>query len=394
MRCEGDEHMKRIGLILTLLCLLFGDAWAETMYIDAGNADRVHLRAEPSIESQSLGLYFSGARVEAGDEMEGFTQVDIGTESGYIMSKYLKSIPEGIDSALRVGTIRSDVSYVNLRSHAEGEEVMDDVDRGDTVTVMGETANGWYCVEYGGRIGYMKRSLVRLGGLAAQQNTLLESLIFDDGDRTVTAQLHEIGGGEYERTYRIRFLEDGKEISAAGFTGDDYEYLRGYASDEGSAIMQLTDVNMDGYADVSVITYRGATDAQAAHFLYQPESGRYEYDQRLNVLSWWRCDLYPQTRQMLNYVRDGADCGAWTLYQWDGNDLEEIAVGQIRPAERDGALRASVFREGKTVYESQWDDQTDGEWQRQHDAIMTRLWNGTDSGGKVPLAQSRKERVK
>lgn len=386
--------MKRIGLILMLLCLLFGAAWAETMYIDAGNADRVHLRAEPSIESKSHGLYFSGARVEAGDEMEGFTQVDIGTESGYIMSKYLKSIPEGIDSALRVGTIKSDVSYVNLRSHAGGEEVMDDVDRGDTVIVMGETANGWYCVEYGGRIGYMKRSLVRLGDLAAQQNTLLESLIFDDGDRTITAQLHEIGGGEYERTYRIRFLEDGKEISAAGFTGDDYEYLRGYASDEGSAIMHLTDVNMDGHTDVSVITYRGATDAQAAHFVYRPDLGRYEYDPQLNVLSWWRCDLYPETRQMLNYVRDGADSGAWMLYQWRGNELEEIAVGQIRHAQRDGALRASVFRDGKNVYEHEWADNVDGEWQRQHDTIMELLWNGMDFGRTMPLAQSRKESVK
>lgn len=385
--------MKKMGFVLTLLCLLWGSAWAETMYIDAGNADRVHLREGRSVESKSLGLYFSGARVEAGDAMEGFTQVDIGTESGYIMSKYLKSVPEGIDSALRVGTIKSDVSYVNLRSHAGGEKVIDDVDRGDTVTVMGETANGWYCVEYGGQIGYMKRSLVRLGGLAAQQNTLLESLIFDDGDRTVTAQLHEIGGGEYERTYRIRFLEDGKEISAAGFTGDTYEYLRKYADDEGSAVMHLTDVNMDGHADVSVITYRGATDAQAAHFVYCPDAGRYEYDRRLDVLSWWRCDLYPQTRQMLNYVRESAACGAWMLYQWRGDELEEIAVGQIRPAERDGALRASVFRDGKTVYESQWDEQTDGEWQRQHDMIMALLWNGMDSGRKVPLAQSRKESV-
>ncbi len=387
--------MKRLRVVLVLLCLMtMSSALADTMYIDAGDADRVHLREEPSVESKSLGLYFSGTPVEAGADIQGFTPVSIGTENGFVMSQYLKSGMEGVGSALRVGTIKPDVSYVNLRSHAGGEQVIDDVDRGDTVIVMGETASGWYHVKHGDVTGYMKRSLVQLGGLAAQQAVLRESLIFDDEGREITAQLHETGGGEYERTYRLRFLEDGKEVSAAGFTGDAYAYLRGYESDEGSPIMRLTDVNMDGHADVSVITYRGATDAQAAHFLYDPETGGYVYDKRLNVLSWWRCDLYPQTKRMLNYARDGAASGTWTLYQWRGDEFDEIAVGQIRHGQRDGVLRATVFREGRMVYAYEWNEQTEDEWLRQHDAIMALLWNGMDSGRKVPLAQSGRESIK
>lgn len=378
--------MKRLGFVLLLLWLLTASsALADMIYIDAGNADRVHLREQPSVKSKSLGLYFSGARVEAGDEVDGFTQVSIGTENGYIMSQYLKRSPEKIDCALRVGTVKKGVSYVNLRSHAGGEKVIGTVLSTDEVTVLGETESGWYCVEYGGQIGYMKRSLVRLGGPAVWQSTLRESLIFDDGGRTVTAQLHEISGGEYERTYRIRFLEEGKETSAADFTGDAYDFLRGYEGDEGSAIMHLTDVNMDGYMDVSVVTYRGATDAQAAHFLYRPNLGRYEYDEQLNVLSWWRCDLYPETRQMLNYVRDGAACGAWMLYQWHGDELEEIAVGKIRHTEQEGMLNASVYRDGKKAYEYEWAENADGEWQRQADRMLEVLWNGKKPGKKAPL---------
>ena len=379
--------MKRIGFVVALVCLLWGSAWAETMYIDAGNADRAHLRETPSVKSDSMGLYFSGTPVEAGEEIQGFTRVSIGSENGFIMSQYLKETPEGIDGTLRVGTIKADVSYVNLRSRAEGAKVIGDVDRSDTVIVMGETAGGWYYVKHGDTTGYMKSSLVRLGGLAEQHAVLRESLIFDERGREITVRLYEIGGGEYEREYRVCFSRDGKEVSAAGFTGDVYEYLRGYESDEGSAVMRLTDVNMDGHTDVSVIAYRGATDAQAAHFLYDPESGGYVHDKRLNVLSWWRCDLYPKTRRMLNYARDGAACGTWTLYQWRGNVLEEIAVGRIRHAERDGVLRATVFRGGKTVYEYEWDEHTEDEWQRKHDAIMALLLDGMDAGGKVPLAQ-------
>ena len=382
--------MRRVGFVLVLLLwsLTASVALADTMYIDAGSADRVHLRAEASVDSKSFGLYFSGAQVEVQGKVKDFTAVSIGTENGFIMSKYLKSDMEGVDSALRVGRVHMGAGYINMRRHAGESKVFMAVPDGEAVTVLGETANGWYCVEYGGATGYMKSSLVQLGGLAAQHAVLKESLIFDESGREIAARLYAVGGGKYEQEYRVCFSRDGKEVSAAGFTGDLYEYLRGYESDEGSPVMRLTDVNMDGHTDVSVITYRGATDAHAAHFLYDPASGGYVYDKRLNVLSWWRCDLYPKTRRMLNYARDGAACGTWTLYQWRGNVLEEIAVGRIRHAEQDGMLRATVFRGGGTVYTYEWNEQTEDEWQRQYDAIMALLLDGMDAGAKVPLAQS------
>lgn len=61
--------MKRnASLFLCLLCLISfaNGSMAENQVhltpvkIDAGNSDRVHLRAEPSTDSASRGLYFTG----------------------------------------------------------------------------------------------------------------------------------------------------------------------------------------------------------------------------------------------------------------------------------------------------------------------------------------------
>lgn len=384
--------MRRIlAAAFLLMCVLARGALAQVMYIDGGSADRVHLRAERSTASQSYGLYFSGTPVEADYAEQGFMAVSVGMENGFIKSEYLKSDPEGIDSALRVGTAHTRAGYVNLRSYAADSRVIATVPDGDTVTVMGETANGWYYVEYDGQYGYMKSSLVRLGGVADAETTLRENLIFVAAGRQITARLHEVGGGEYERSYRVRFFDSGREVCAQGFTGDTYEHLRSFEGGEGSPVMHVTDVNMDGHADVSVIRYTGATEAQAAHFLYDPSVGTFKRNAELDALSWWRCELYLQTRMMLNYARDGAACGTWTLYQWSGSQLVMIATGRISYADTGETLRAAVYRDGQPIYEAQWSMLGDdgSEWQRQMNAMLDALWGGIDPGSRRMLCDGQ-----
>lgn len=381
--------MKRMALMIAALVLLAmaGGALAQqTMYIDGGNADRVHLREESSTASKSYGLYFSGTPVEAGESDGNFTCVSIGTENGFIKSEFLVSDPSGIESALRVGTVQTSGGYVNLRSYAGDSPVLTTVPNGDTVIVMGETANGWYYVRYGDLLGYMKRSLIRLGGIASIESTLRERLTLSVQGRKITAELHEVGGGEYEREYRVRFLEDGAEISAAGFTGDTYEHLRRFESDVGSSILRMTDVNMDGFADVAAISYTGATEAQAAHFIFDPQSGGYGRYKELDALSWWRCELYPAAKLMLNYQRDGAANGVWTLYHWEGTKLTTLATGSISEAGED-ALKARIFRDNEKVYEVIWSSRGDDgtEWQRQVNAMIEAMLGGIDPGKSTPL---------
>ena len=57
--------MKRLFVLLLAMLLMIPAALAESnlYYIDGRDADRVHLRAEPSAQADSLGLYFSGTGV-------------------------------------------------------------------------------------------------------------------------------------------------------------------------------------------------------------------------------------------------------------------------------------------------------------------------------------------
>ena len=95
--------MKKIasGILVLLFLILAGGACADgsdapmgTAIINGGDADRVHLREEPSASAQSLGLLFSGTEVsyysDPGDE---WVQVALpGAQYGmlgYIKSEYL-----------------------------------------------------------------------------------------------------------------------------------------------------------------------------------------------------------------------------------------------------------------------------------------------------------------
>ena len=81
--------MKRAALFLVILtCIVIWtgnceDAWAQStaVYatIDAGNSDRVHLRASPDVQANSKGLYFTGTQVNCPWGItEGWTYVCIG----------------------------------------------------------------------------------------------------------------------------------------------------------------------------------------------------------------------------------------------------------------------------------------------------------------------------
>ena len=82
---------KKILSLLVLLALVCAalPACAQDEYftavIDGDTSDRVHLRAEPSTEAKSLGLYFTGTqavcRVLDGGE---WAEATIGTARGYV----------------------------------------------------------------------------------------------------------------------------------------------------------------------------------------------------------------------------------------------------------------------------------------------------------------------
>lgn len=92
--------MKRI-IVLALLCAVCWAAWTPGAAaqsagvhatVDGGDADRVHLRASPSAQADSKGLYFTDTQVFCPQGVsQGWTRVVAGAEEGYMMTSYLRT---------------------------------------------------------------------------------------------------------------------------------------------------------------------------------------------------------------------------------------------------------------------------------------------------------------
>lgn len=398
---------KKTAAALCALCLLL--AWASLAlaageaYVSGGSANRVHLRAECSTQGASMGLYFTGAPVVVtGDAGNGWSAVVVGTQNGYMMTRYLSETP--VEARTPEGTVspKNAGSRVNLRGEPIADApVLGTLKSGAAVTVYGETKGGWYFVDAGGRQGYIKNSLVTLGdgghevngmaqgGTASSGGAVLEqTLIAQIGGARVVIELtllsQEPDAGV--KRYSVRVERDGETTQTFLYAteGADFSSATGY----------LTDMNMDGYPDLSLMRSTGATDAFASHYLYNPQTGLFEHDEALDWLSVLRCTLYPQTGYVLNYLHDGAATGTWELYKWQNGTLVQFARASILTPEYDlfsGRLEAKAEQlalgQWQTLYDEVF-EADDSAWQTHADVILALLWSGVNPGEGQPLSEA------
>lgn len=163
---RGNVQLKRwIVLLFCLLCLNIPRSYAAKQQaqalpamIDGGDAGRVHLRAEPSVRSESLGLYFTGTELLCeSDPTQEWTKVVIGSQEGYIKSEYLRwgEALKTVQPQQPQGTIRAN-DWVNMRSAPSKEaRIETKLYEGDTVSILGETSGRWSYVKRGDINGYV-----------------------------------------------------------------------------------------------------------------------------------------------------------------------------------------------------------------------------------------------
>lgn len=157
----------RLAAVLALLLSLCSGASADpqraTAMIAGGNADRVHLRARPSKQSDSLGLYFEGTPVEyAGSLEDAWVPVRIGSEQGYMMSDFLAdSLSEVyLLHSTTTGVVQAG-SRVNLfAAPSTGSQALLQLPEGAQVVLLGETNTHWYYVSVNGLAGYVQANHV------------------------------------------------------------------------------------------------------------------------------------------------------------------------------------------------------------------------------------------
>ncbi|MED9822301.1 MAG: SH3 domain-containing protein [Christensenellales bacterium] len=161
-----------VGLCMGTACALAGD-YGEAV-IDGRDSSRVHLRAAPSKEAESLGLYFTGTPVECRSDPNGeWVEVKIERETGYIKSHYLRrgEAAERVKPRFKKGTVTA-INWARMRAGPSTEyQFVRKVNNGANVTIMGETDEHWYYVKVGKDTGFISANLVSMGGSSGGSGT-------------------------------------------------------------------------------------------------------------------------------------------------------------------------------------------------------------------------------
>lgn len=121
------------------------------------------------------------------------------------------------------------------------------------------------------------------------------------------------------RTYRI----------AVSVLGDEkpFQVLEAESAvsdlDWGTDTFSFEDINADGYLDLNVLYYYGASSGTEARFVWSPSRG--EFVRMPDVLENSDIVTYPETRRMNIHYHGSAGSGTDELYQWSGEtDFELI----------------------------------------------------------------------
>jgi uncharacterized protein YgiM (DUF1202 family) len=175
------KPMKKL-MILLLACVLatslgVPSAIAAKDYgaavVNGKTASRVHLRASATLKAASLGLYYTGTEVRcASDPSAEWVKVTVGSQTGYMMGKYLATGDSryGVVSKQPSATVQTKIagSWVNLRSGPSLQSTIQGrVKDGESVTVLGETADHWFYIQSGSQTGYVTGKYLQTGSAAA-----------------------------------------------------------------------------------------------------------------------------------------------------------------------------------------------------------------------------------
>lgn len=292
--------MKRLLSLLLVLMLWVPAAMAESsvFYIDGGTADRVHLRAEPSTEADSLGLYYTGTDVILIGYEADWAWVMVGDEVGYIMTKYLTE-EQPVRWGPWVVVNNPDSTWVNLRmSPSMQGMVAMRPENGTEMQLLGETKDGWSYVDYDGVMGYIMSSLLQERRLTTDE--LLQA-----------TYLAEDGAGSCRSILRFT-APNGQEIFFTASTKQP--------------VISLEDVNFDGWDDIVILLTPGAKNAYHTFFVYDEEQGDYYRTDGDDDAGLANYELYPEYGVVSTYA-NGGNAGlihVRNLYRWEGNELRLI----------------------------------------------------------------------
>ena len=332
---------KKLFFWLVVLCLMLSAACAETAYVDGKTASRVHLRSAPSQQAESMGLFYTGTKVEldGSARQDQWTKVRIGALNGYIMSEYLRD-DRPFEAMLPVASVKT--KTLNMRfGPSKDNGVAWVLKEDERLYILGQCANEWYYVQtQNGLLGYVMPEYVTLTGeMFAYRNAEIRKVGESYNGDTIYSWV-----APNEQTLYFTALEDPS--------------------------IKFEDVNFDGHDDVIVYIIRGASNFFTEFFVW--DDGQYVYA-RHPGLEYGICNyqLYSEYGIVHSDANNGS-AGAEhedVLLRWQGNELRVI-----RRAISENAKETTWFSDG-TGYNVYTDLQN----------LLVRVWDYTAGDGEGAL---------
>lgn len=163
---------KYAALLMAAVVLLFACAGAQAAeksfgeaVLRVGGSGWAYLRQQPSITSESIGVYYSGTELEMlSDPGQSWVKVRIGRVDGYMNKGYLCTGEEAdmVVPSWPVGVIQSEGS-INMRSGPSVKyESIGRLANGKEIAILGRTHSDWYYVMADGKTGYVSVWLVEM----------------------------------------------------------------------------------------------------------------------------------------------------------------------------------------------------------------------------------------
>ncbi|MGH2558627.1 MAG: SH3 domain-containing protein [Thermomicrobiales bacterium] len=208
--------------------------WAFRDFLDADvGASRLgviledlNLRSGPSTSDGVIDVMPAGRLIGLGDvARNGFVSVSSGGAEGWAYAAYVDAGDAGFDRGSTNGVGGGDTATVtealNLRSGpSTGDDVLDVMSAGATVTLTGDRANGFVAVRFGGQAGWAFAEYLD-GGVGGESTTVAEDLNLRAGPGTGEDVLDVMPAG-------AEVILTGE--SSRGFVSVSYDGQEGWAA--------------------------------------------------------------------------------------------------------------------------------------------------------------------